>query len=54
MGRAISVDGVPVTAINASSGSAIREWFLHIYLNQDGDKDTACRAVRRYFDVLLR
>ncbi|MEO8857922.1 MAG: hypothetical protein ABI343_13140 [Burkholderiaceae bacterium] len=47
-GKVIEVDGVPVTAINAKSGSPIREQFLQLYLNQDEDKYTAYWTVRRY------
>jgi ABC-type phosphate transport system substrate-binding protein len=47
-GRVIEVDGIPVTAVNASSGSAIRSRFLQVYLNQDEDKYTAYWTVRRY------
>jgi ABC-type phosphate transport system substrate-binding protein len=47
-GRIIEVDGIPVTAVNANSGSAIRNRFLQVYLNQDEDKYTAHWTVRRY------
>ena len=47
-GKVIEVDGVPVTAINANSGSAVRNRFLRLYLNQDEDKYTAYWTVRRY------
>jgi ABC-type phosphate transport system substrate-binding protein len=47
-GKVIEVDGVSVTAVNASSGSAVRARFLQIYLNQDEDKYTAYWTVRRY------
>jgi len=47
-GKVIEVDGIPVTAINANSGSAIRNRFLQVYLNQDEDKYTAHWTVRRY------
>ena len=47
-GKVIEVDGVPVTAINANSGSAVRNRFLQLYLNQDEDKYTAYWTVRRY------
>ena len=47
-GKVIEVDGVPVTAINANRGSAVRNRFLRIYLNQDEDKYTAYWTVRRY------
>lgn len=48
MGRVVEVDGVPVIAINANAGSAIRTRFLATYLNQDEDKYTAYWTVRRY------
>lgn len=47
-GKVIEVDGVPVTAINANSGSSVRNRFLRLYLNQDEDKYTAYWTVRRY------
>ena len=47
-GKVIEVDGVPVTAINANSGSPVRDRFLRLYLNQDEDKYTAYWTVRRY------
>jgi ABC-type phosphate transport system substrate-binding protein len=47
-GRIIEVDGIPVTAVNANSGSTIRNRFLQVYLNQDEDKYTAHWTVRRY------
>ena len=47
-GRVIEVDGIPVTAVNANSGSAVRNRFLQAYLNQDEDKYTAYWTVRRY------
>ena len=47
-GKIIEVDGVPVTAINANSGSAVRNRFLQAYLKQDEDKYTAYWTVRRY------
>lgn len=47
-GRMIEVDGVSVTAVNAHSGSPIRNRFLQLYLNQDEDKYTAYWTVRRY------
>jgi ABC-type phosphate transport system substrate-binding protein len=47
-GKVIEVDGIPVTAINANSGSAIRNRFLQVYLHQDEDKYTAYWTVRRY------
>ena len=47
-GKVIEVNGVPVTAVNASSGSGVRSRFLHAYLKQDEDKYTAYWIVRRY------
>ena len=47
-GQVIEVDGISVTAVNASSGSAIRNRFLQVYLNEDEDKYTAYWTVRRY------
>ena len=47
-GKVIEVDGVAVTAINANSGSAVRNRFLQVYLQQDEDKYTAYWTVRRY------
>ena len=37
-----------MTAINANSGSPVRDRFLQVYLNQDEDKYTAYWTVRRY------
>ena len=47
-GRVIEVDGIPVTAVNASSGSSVRNRFLQTYLRQDEDRYTAYWTVRRY------
>ena len=47
-GKVIEVDGVSVTAVNANSGSTVRNRFLQVYLNQDEDKYTAYWTVRRY------
>ena len=47
-GKVIEVEGKPVTAVNANSGSTIRNRFLQVYLNQDEDKYTAYWTVRRY------
>ncbi len=47
-GKVIEVDGVAVTAVNASSGSPVRNRFLQAYLKQDEDKYTAYWTVRRY------
>lgn len=48
MGKVIEVGGVTVTAVNASSGSNLRNRFLKAYLSQDEDKYTAYWTVRRY------
>ena len=47
-GRVIEVNGVQVTAVNATSGSAVRSRFLQNYLNEDEDKYAAYWVVRRY------
>ena len=47
-GKVIEVEGKPVTAVNANSGSTLRNRFLQVYLNQDEDKYTAYWTVRRY------
>ena len=47
-GRIIEVGGIPVNPVNANSGSAIRNRFLHLYLNEDEDRYTAYWTVRRY------
>ncbi|MEO7150091.1 MAG: hypothetical protein ABIX46_00025 [Burkholderiaceae bacterium] len=47
-GKVIEVNGVPITAVNAATGSAVRSRFLHAYLKQDEDKYTAYWIVRRY------
>ena len=47
-GKVIEVNGIPVTAINANSGSAVRNRFLHTLLKQDEDRYTAYWTVRRY------
>lgn len=47
-GKVIEVNGVAVVAVNANSGSTIRNRFLQAYLNQDEDKYTAYWIVRRY------
>ena len=47
-GKVIEVNGVPVTAVNAVTGSAVRNRFLHAFLKQDEDKYTAYWIVRRY------
>ncbi len=47
-GKAIQVDGVSVTAVNSTSGSALRIRFLQSYLNEDDDKYVAYWIKRRY------
>ena len=47
-GKVIEVNGVSVTAVNASSGSGVRSRFLQAYLKQDEEKYTAYWIVRRY------
>ena len=47
-GKVIEVNGVAVTAVNASTGSPVRNRFLQAYLKQDEDKYTAYWTVRRY------
>jgi ABC-type phosphate transport system substrate-binding protein len=47
-GKVIEVDGIPVTAVNASSGSSVRNRFLEAFLNRDEDRYTAYWTVRRY------
>jgi ABC-type phosphate transport system substrate-binding protein len=47
-GKIIEVEGIPVTAVNAASGSAVRSRFLQTYLKQDEDRYTAYWTVRRY------
>jgi len=47
-GKVIEVNGIPVKPVNANSGSAIRNRFLQVYLNEDEDKYTAYWTVRRY------
>jgi ABC-type phosphate transport system substrate-binding protein len=47
-GKVIEVDGILVKPVNANSGSAVRNRFLQVYLNEDEDKYTAYWTVRRY------
>lgn len=47
-GRVIEVNGIAVTAINASTGSQVRIKFLQNYLNEDEEKYEAYWIVRRY------
>jgi ABC-type phosphate transport system substrate-binding protein len=48
LGRVIEVDGIRVTAVNASSGSSIRNRFLQTYIRRDDDSYTGYWSVRRY------
>lgn len=47
-GRTIELGGQPVTVVNAVSGSALRQRFLAVYLQQDEDKYRAYWTVRRH------
>ena len=47
MGKVIEVDGIAVIAVNANTGSLVRNLFLQTYLNQDEGKYTAYWTVRR-------
>jgi ABC-type phosphate transport system substrate-binding protein len=47
-GKVIEVDGISIKPVNATSGSAVRNRFLQVYLNEDEDKYTAYWTVRRY------
>ena len=47
-GRVIELNGVSVTAVNSSSGSALRSRFLQSYLNEDDDRYVAYWIARRY------
>lgn len=46
-GKVIEVGGIKVTPVNITP-SALRERFLHSFLNQDDEKYTAYWTVRRY------
>lgn len=46
-GRLIEINGMPVTAVNFSSGNATRTRFLRSYLNEDEDDYTGYWLVRR-------
>jgi ABC-type phosphate transport system substrate-binding protein len=48
LGRVIEVDGIRVTAVNASSGSSVRNRFLQTYIRKDDDSYTGYWSVRRY------
>ena len=47
-GRAISVGGVAVTAVNLAQGNALRTRFLQTFVNRDEDSYTAHWLVSRY------
>ena len=47
-GRAIEVGGMPVSVANGAPGSALRQRFLAVYLQQDEDKYRAYWTVRRH------
>lgn len=47
-GRAIEVGGIPVVAVNAPDGSALRQRFLATYLQQDDERYRAYWTVRKH------
>ena len=47
-GRAVEVNGSPVTVVNAPAGSALRQRFLAQVLQQDDDQYRAYWTVRRH------
>lgn len=47
-GKIISVNGISVKPLNMKSGTAIRNRFLQIFLNQNDEDYIAYWAVRRY------
>jgi ABC-type phosphate transport system substrate-binding protein len=47
-GKVVMVNGVPVTAVNAATGSTLRNRFLQTFLNLDEDNYTAYWLVRRF------
>ena len=47
-GRAIEVDGRPVSVVNASAGSTLREHFLEAVVDTDDQKYIAYWIVRRH------
>jgi ABC-type phosphate transport system substrate-binding protein len=47
-GRAVEVAGVGITVVNAVPGSALRQRFLTLYLQQDDDQYRAYWTVRRH------
>jgi ABC-type phosphate transport system substrate-binding protein len=48
LGRVIEVDGVHITAVNANSGSTVRNRFLQTFVKRDDDSYTGYWNVRRY------
>lgn len=47
-GRTIALAGQPVTVVNAAPGSALRQRFLAVYLQQDEERYRAYWTVRRH------
>lgn len=47
-GRSVEVAGISVTAVNAAPGSALRQRFLALVLQQDEDQYRAYWTVRRH------
>ena len=47
-GRAVSVQGMPVTVFNAEPGSGLRQRFLSLFLQQDDAQYRAYWTVRRH------
>lgn len=47
-GRAVELQGTTVQVVNAPSGSALRQRFLAIYLQQDNEQYRAYWTVRRH------
>lgn len=47
-GRAIEVDGQPVTVVNAAPGSKLRERFMSDVMKQDDNKYVAYWTVRKH------
>ena len=47
-GRSVEVAGIPVTVVNAAPGSALRQRFLALVLQQDEDQYRAYWTVRRH------
>lgn len=48
LGRVVEVDGIHVTAVNANSGSAVRDRFLQTFVKRDDDSYKGYWTVRRY------